>query len=66
MAITVHFITRELDQLVLNSELGALRYLRGSHSGQNMAQAFIDTVEKLEVIDRVSIFSARMFGTQRS
>ena len=53
MAITVHCITREHNRLVMQSELAAFRYIRGSHTGVRLAEVFMAVLEELQVLDKV-------------
>lgn len=60
LAVTVHFITRDSDtkRLVYHAELGAFRYIRGTHSGRVMAEHFRDIVKELGIAGKVSFISS--------
>lgn len=55
MAITAHFITRPTPggKLVLHSEVIALRYVAGSHTGTNLGAHFFQVLADLGIISKV-------------
>lgn len=57
MAITTHCIIREGRKLLLDSQLGALRYIRGRHTGERLAEVFLQVLKDLDVLDKVSLFA---------
>ena len=54
MSITAHGITQEPKGLVLQAELVALHYVYGWHTGKHLAEVFIDVLERLQVLHKVS------------
>lgn len=55
MAGTFHFITRhpKTRRLVYHAELGVFRYVRGEHTGQALAQVYMDILSELGVVGKV-------------
>ena len=54
MAITAHFMTTDLKgNLQMNAKLVAFRYIKGSHSGKNIAKEFFEILKSLSVLNKV-------------
>ena len=59
MAVTVHFLMRTehlpegSSELSLIAELAALRYVRGRHTGEHLAETFMQVVTDLGVLHKV-------------
>lgn len=53
MAITTHCIVREGHKLLFHLQLGALRYIRGRHTGERLAEVFLQVLKELCVLDKV-------------
>lgn len=61
MAITVHYCARDKEgRLELRARLLAIHQVIGSHSGDNLAETFVEIIKKAGIINRVSFNHSRL------
>jgi len=54
MAITAHYLMTHEGRLTLKNRLVAFRNIKGSHTGEHLADIFFRVLQELKVLDRVS------------
>ncbi|OBZ72686.1 putative AC transposase [Grifola frondosa] len=58
MAVTLHYCAKDTQaRLALRARLGAFRYVRGSHTGANLAAHFLEVVEELGIIHKIGMIT---------
>ena len=56
LSITIHWLGRKEDQVLLRQALLAFRRVRGSHSGERLARIVFQICEQAEILDKVMEF----------
>jgi len=54
MAVTAHYLMTREGRLILRNRLVAFRHIKGSHTGDHLADIFFRVLQELKVLDRVS------------
>jgi len=56
MAVTTHYASHIEKHLFVRSELIAFRYIDGSHSGANIGQEFVQTLDEIGCLGKFYFF----------
>ncbi|CDO71217.1 hypothetical protein BN946_scf184863.g12 [Trametes cinnabarina] len=58
MAVTLHYCAKDqCDNLVLRTRLGAFRHVQGRHTGENLAQHFVQVLEELGILHKIGVIT---------